>query len=65
MDLIKQLEQKQKRWSFLNELRKRGVELPQGQISRTAWEIMEIRLEVEGERKRISRDRKIDSILND
>lgn len=64
MDLKQELEKKEKRWKFLNELRKRGVELPSGQIPRLAWEIMKIRLELHGERKRMNRDWKIDLILD-
>lgn len=59
MNLKRELEKKEKRCEFLNELRKRGVELPTGQIRRLTLEIMKMRLELHGETKRMNRDCKV------
>lgn len=59
-----ELEQKEERWRFLNELRRRGIESPQSK--RIAWEIMLIRVEQEREmeRKAYQRDYKISQIID-
>lgn len=56
------LEQKEERWKFLNELRKRGIESPQSK--RIAWEIMLIRVEQEreSEKKKFERDYKLNQL---
>ena len=53
------LEQKEQRWKFLNELRRRGIE--SSQSKRIAWEIMLIRVqqEREAEKKILVRDYKL------
>lgn len=59
-----ELEQKEERWKFLNELRRRGVDSPQ--LKRLAWNIMldRVNLEREVERKAEERDYKINQILD-
>lgn len=59
------LEQKEKRWKFLNELYNRGVESVSNQIERNADEIMLIKIELELERRRSERDSKIKHLIND
>ena len=56
------LEQKEQRWKFLNELRRRGIESPQSK--RIAWEIMLIRVEQEREaqKKILVRDYKLNQL---
>ena len=49
------LELKEKRWKFLSELRKRGVETPHAK--RVAWEIMLLRVEQERKDKRKAQER--------
>lgn len=61
------LQEKQKRWKFLNELYNRGVISIGPQIERHGDEIMLMNIEIEINRKRISeeRERKINSLLNE
>lgn len=56
------LEQKEQRWKFLNELRKRGIETPHAK--RVAWDIMLIRVEQEreAEKKILVRDYKLNQL---
>ena len=56
---MSELELKEKRWKFLSELRKRGIETPHAK--RVAWDIMLIRVEQEREitRKQEERDIKL------
>jgi len=56
------LEQKEERWKFLNELRRRGIETPQSK--RIAWEIMLLRVEQEreSEKKKFERDYKLNQL---
>lgn len=51
------LEQKEQRWKFLSELRKRGIETPHAK--RVAWDIMLLRVEQEKEIKRKQEEREI------
>jgi hypothetical protein len=60
---MSQLENKLKRWKFLNELYNRGVESVSSQIERVGGEIMLMRIEIELDRKRKERDSKINSII--
>lgn len=60
---MSQLENKLKRWKFLNELYNRGVESVSSQIERVGEEIMLMRIEIELDRKRKERDSKINSII--
>lgn len=57
-----ELERKEQRWKFLNELRRRGIESPQSK--RIAWEIMLLRVEQEreAEKKRLVRDYKLNQL---
>jgi hypothetical protein len=59
------LQEKQNRWKFLNELYNRGVTSVGSLIERHAGDIMLMNIEIEINRKRISeeRERKINSIL--
>lgn len=59
------LEQKEKRWRFLNDLHNRGVESVKHQLERNADEIMLIKIELELERRRSERDSKIKHLIND
>jgi hypothetical protein len=61
------LQEKQKRWKFLNELYNRGVISVGSQIERHGDEIMLMNIEIEINRKRISEEReiKINSLLNE
>jgi len=56
------LEQKEQRWKFLNELRRRGIE--SSQSKRIAWEIMLIRVqqEREAQKKILVRDYKLNQL---
>jgi hypothetical protein len=58
------LERKIKRWKFLNELYKRGVESVGPQLERHANEIMIVRIELELKKRKELRDSKINSIIN-
>ncbi len=58
------LERKIKRWKFLNELYKRGVESVAPQLERHANEIMIVRIELELKKRKELRDSKINSIIN-
>jgi hypothetical protein len=60
---MSQLENKLKRWKFLNELYNRGVESVSSQIERVGGEIMLMRIEIELDKKRKERDSKINSII--
>lgn len=59
------LQEKQNRWKFLNELYNKGITSVGSQIERHGDEIMLMNIEIEINRKRISeeRERKINSIL--
>lgn len=57
------LEQKEKRWKFLNELHNRGVESVKSQLERNADEIMLIKIELELEKRMRERDSKINTLL--
>lgn len=57
------LEQKEKRWRFLNELYNRGIESVANQLERNADEIMLIKIEIELERIKKERDSKIDKLI--
>lgn len=57
------LEQKEKRWRFLNELHNRGVESVKHQLERNADEIMLIKIELELERRKELRDSKLNQLL--
>ena len=57
------LEQKEKRWKFLNELHNRGVESVKSQLERNADEIMLIKIELELEKRMSERDSKINTLL--
>lgn len=58
-----ELEKKLKRWEFLNELYNRGVESVSDQLKRNANDILLIRIEQELQRRKDSRDSKIESII--
>jgi hypothetical protein len=57
------LEQKEKRWKFLNELHNRGVESVKFQLERNADEILLIKIELELEKRMRERDSKINTLL--
>jgi hypothetical protein len=57
------LERKEKRLKFLNELYNRGIETVESQIERIGDEVTLIKIELELKRIRIERDSKIDKII--
>lgn len=59
------LQQKLKRYRFLNELYNRGVESVSNQLGRCADEIMLINIETELQKRKELRDKKIDNLLKD
>jgi hypothetical protein len=58
-----ELEKKEKRWRFLNELHNRGVEMVSPQIERLGDEIMLIKIEQELQRRKSQRESKINTLL--
>ena len=58
-----ELEKKEKRWKFLNELFNRDVETVSPQIGRLADEIMLIKIEQYLIQKRKDRDSKLEKVL--
>lgn len=58
-----ELEKKEKRWRFLNELHNRGVEMVGPQIERLGDEIMLIKIEQELQRRKSQRESKINTLL--
>lgn len=60
---MNELEQKEKRWRFLNELYNRGVECVKDQLERNADEILLIKIDLELKRKSKERDSKINNLL--
>ncbi len=61
---VQKLKHLEKRWNFLNELRKRGVEVGK-QPGRYAWDIVLIKIEIEGERKQLDREWKLLELLGE
>ncbi len=61
---VQKLKHLEKRWKFLTELRKRGVEVGK-QPARCAWDIALIRIELEGERKQLDREWKLLELLGE
>ena len=57
------LDRKEKRWRFLNELHNRGVESVGSQIERLGDEIMIMKIEIELERRKVERENKINTLL--
>jgi hypothetical protein len=60
---MSELEKKEKRWRFLNELHNRGVESVRSQLERNADEILLIKIDLELKRKSKERDSKINNLL--